>query len=131
MAILKEICSNIGAVCKYHRIEKAEFDFEQGVVHITVSSYADESYRQREKNYLEQIRAQVERYHELEGKEELTEGEWTELQELNICELEAYKYEHTVMEHTRYSLPLAEDVRPDLYKMMMTIIPEMKNGKEV
>lgn len=36
MAILKEFRSNIGAVSAYHRIENVEFDFEQGVVHITL-----------------------------------------------------------------------------------------------
>ena len=131
MAILKEFRSNIGAVSAYHRIENVEFDFEQGVVHITLSCYADESYRQQEKEDIRRIRAQIDRYYELKDKDNLDEAEWNELSGLNICELEAYKFEHTDMGHMKYSLPIDEDIRPGLYKLMTAVIPDMKNGKEI
>lgn len=43
----------------------------------------------------------------------MDEAEWNELSGLNICELEAYKFEHTAMGHMKYSLPIDEDIRPD------------------
>ena len=31
----------------------------------------------------------------------------------------------------KYSLPIDEDIRPGLYKLMTAVIPDMKNGKEI
>ncbi len=131
MAIKQELRSNTGAVSTYHRIENVEFDFELGMVNIILSSYADGSYRQKEKEEMSRICAQTERYHELTNKENLTDSEIAELNELNIYELEAYKIERTAMGSLKYSLPISEDVRPGLYKLITAIIPEMKTGKEV
>lgn len=131
MAIKQELRSNIGTVSTYHRIENVEFDFELGMVHIILSSYADASYRQQEKKEMNQNRILIERYHELANKEDLSEAEMAELEGMNICELEAYKIERTAMGNIKYSLPISEDVRPGLYKLITAIIPEMKNGKEI
>ncbi len=131
MAIKQELRSTTGVISTYHRIENVEFDFELGMVNIILSSYADGSYRQKEKEDMSRICAQIERYYELTNKENLTEPEMEELSGLNICELEAYKIERTAMSSLKYSLPISEDIRPGLYKLITSIIPEMKTGKEV
>lgn len=131
MAILKNITSGIGVSASYHRIRSVEYDFDQNAIHIYIASYAEESYRQDEKDTIAEVEEKIQRYYSLISAESLTEEEMNELQSLDICELEAYRIESKVMGTMKYTVSIGQDVRPELYTNIVSIIPDFSDGGEI
>lgn len=65
MAINKEVVSSVGIPTVYHRIDAVTFDFEHNQIHVMLKSYANQDYRDMEKNQLSDIETKIERFYAL------------------------------------------------------------------
>lgn len=76
MALSKNITSNNGAIATYHRIRMILKDFN--IITVLLDSYADSSYRDKEKSYIhtgQNISDKIKELSELTGRDNLTEEE--------------------------------------------------------
>lgn len=86
MSLLKEIISKSGAVAKYHRIEAIEKNADNLI--ITISDYASQEYRDKEKQYLTMLKEQNEKvlkHSQLTAipEKDLTQEQLQDLKEVN------------------------------------------------
>lgn len=128
MAIGLSVTDDVGGAAAYHRIESVEYDFERMQVHITVKSYADETYRAAEKTQIAQTEAAAARRAQLSAKETLTNEERNELTALDIRELDACKYTQRHMRTQRMTLELSDDIRAGIYGRISLEIPLFAQG---
>jgi hypothetical protein len=131
MAIGLIVTDGVGSAAAYHRITRAEYDFDRMQLHITVKSYADETYRSAEKAEIAQIEAAIARHAQLKDKEALTHEESAELAALNISELEARKYTPRHMREWKMTLDIEADIRQEFYLRVTGEIPLFQGGAEV
>jgi hypothetical protein len=131
MALNKLISNEVGITAAYHRIAETRIDFDLNQQTIVIKSYADESYRNREKEALVDIEAKIVRYAELSGEAELTEEETEELKALNIQELEARKVPDLSMRTMIVTVPINEDTRAELYMIIEATIPDFKGSTDI
>lgn len=123
MALSKLISNEVGVSANYHRIVESKIDFDINQQTIIIKSYTDETYRNKEKTQLAEIETKISRYYELVSKESLTEEEISELQLLNIQELEARKITDLSINTVVTTIPISEDTRAKLYDIIESTIP--------
>jgi hypothetical protein len=131
MAIGLSVTDDGGRAASYHRITRAEYDFERMQLHIIVRSYADETYRAAEKEETAGIEAAAARWSALNGKAGLTAEESAELADLNIRELDACKYAKRHMREWKMTLGIGDDIRAALYGRVEAEIPQFGGGEAV
>jgi hypothetical protein len=118
MAIHKTITDNVGNSTDYHRIGEANFDFDKNQVTMIIKSYVNESYRDSEKEELNEIDQQITLYNELSAKENLTDEERVQLAQLNIQELSAKKHEETFAKANIVTFDITQEIRDWLYALL-------------
>lgn len=118
MAIRKTITDKVGNATTYHRIGDANFDFDKNQVTMIIKSYVNESYRDSEKEELNEIDQQITLYNELSAKENLTDEERVQLAQLNMQELSAKKHEETFAKANIVTFDITQEIRDWLYALL-------------
>lgn len=135
MAIKKEVVGDKGAISTYHRIDKINFDYLLDRIKIEVAHYADDSFRNVEKEAEAEIKNDIETYHEIMACKEddtITNRQVNIISAMNIQELEALRIPQTLMGTTEYCLEdTGIDFRENLYQEIVKIIPQLQNSKGV
>jgi hypothetical protein len=129
MAIQKTLNDLVGNATTYHRIGEANFDFDKNQVTMIIKSYVNESYRDSEKEELNEIDQQITLYNELSAKENLTDEERTKLSKLNIQELSARKYEEKFAKANTVTFDIPQEIRDWLYGLIQ-IHPDFSGATE-
>ena len=118
MAIRKTITDKVGNATTYHRIGDANFDFDKNQVTMIVKSYVNESYRDSEKEELNEIDQQIALHNELSAKGVLTGEERAQLAQLNIQELSAKKYGEMFAKSNIMTFDITQEIRDWLYALL-------------
>lgn len=130
MALKKKIENDVGQATEYHKLSYIETDFDKQL-HLYIDSYASEDYRNMEIEQQNQIQKKIDKYYELLKKEERTEEEQKEFNELKIQELEAFKIEPKVALRRKYTLEMTDDLRKSLYERIKKEIPDFKDAENI
>jgi|GEM_PF-2452628 len=132
MAIQVEVISDVGLAALYHRIENVEIDFNLNQVHIIMASYTNESYRNLEKADKTVVENKVSRLFELQLKGILSKEESLEMLNYSLPQLTAdsMNIKSRILTTQKYTLPLTEDIRTNLYTQIVLSIPQFVNAIE-
>ena len=158
MAINKEIKNEFGQITNYHRISELTYDFDNGQLHILLDSYASSEYRDIEKEFIKEIENKINDYYELKkiieqqdkdllyytNNNKLTDEErikYSELMEkldnnnkllnnINIQELKASKYEKMVLKTNKITVDINDDMRNKIYELIKNL-PEFKESIDI
>lgn len=68
MAISVDLTDEIGRLSNYHNINKITFDFILGIIKVELNNYANEKYRNIQKQQEINNQKNIDRYYELKNK---------------------------------------------------------------
>lgn len=130
---IKVLGDNGQSIGTYHRISKIEYDFDIGQIHIQINHYANESYRNKEKEEKQEIENKKARYIELTNKTDLNDDEKIELATLNPQQIEATQITKRCICSSKYTFFIENEIKTvrEIYKLLTHNIKLFKNAKEV